>query len=105
MTNQYPTESELTILREWDCARPVEEFVDFLRSCWWYPERQMRLRDGVNTLLRERVKRLFLDTGGWSGNEEIIGALQENVILWAFYWVQSRRGGHYIFEFPMKKRK
>jgi hypothetical protein len=45
-----------------------------------------------------QVYRYNISTGGWSGNESIIGALQSNSLLWALTWVQSRRGGHYIFE-------
>lgn len=39
----------------------------------------------------------IISTGGWSGNEEIIGALQENVIFWAIFWYSSTRGGKHIF--------
>lgn len=37
-------------------------------------------------------------TGGWSGNESIIGAMQKNRMVWNFLWEQSRRGGHYVFD-------
>jgi len=38
-----------------------------------------------------------ISTGGWSGNEDIIGAMRSNFVFWSLYWCQSRRGGHYIF--------
>jgi len=39
-----------------------------------------------------------ISTGGWSGNESIIHEMQENSMMWHLNWVQSCRGGHYIFE-------
>lgn len=40
---------------------------------------------------------LKLSTGGWSGCEEIITALSNNIPFWSLYWFSSERGGHYIF--------
>jgi len=37
-------------------------------------------------------------TGGWSGNESIISALQDNYIFWAICWRLSKRGGYFEFE-------
>lgn len=36
-------------------------------------------------------------TCGWSGNESIIGALQENYMFWAFSWFMHVAGGLYVF--------
>jgi len=41
-------------------------------------------------------------TGGWSGNEEIIGAMRANYGLWSLYWESSHRGGLHVFHAPGK---
>jgi hypothetical protein len=46
--------------------------------------------------------RYYISTAGWSGNESIIYAMQENNLMWSLNWVQSRRGGHYIFELELE---
>ncbi len=37
-------------------------------------------------------------TGGWSGCEEVIGALRENTMFWMMCWRLSKRGGYFEFE-------
>lgn len=46
------------------------------------------------------IIRYTFSTGGWSGNEDLIRAMEQNWMIWSLTWVQSRRGGHYIFEDP-----
>lgn len=41
-----------------------------------------------------------VSTGGWSGNESLIEALQENKVFWLLCWRLIRRGGHFEFELP-----
>jgi len=81
----YPTKKELGKISVWDIndLHGLMEYVEYL----WHWEDYFE-RDG-NTYT--------LHTGGWSGNEDIIGSLMSNQMFWMFNWYQSQRGGHYIF--------
>ncbi len=63
-----------------------EKLLQIVRGAWQYA-------DYWTVIGRKHV----LATGGWSGNEELIGALRENFIFWSLCWHQSSRGGGYIF--------
>lgn len=85
--NEYPTEDELKKITEW----PYPDFdglMKFVESLWMYAEEGYWKREG---------QRYSISTGGWSGNEEIIGAMQQNIMFWTMCWYQSQRGGHYVF--------
>ena len=93
----YPTEEELETIRKWDWIDgDIRKLLDHVEECWWEPEWGF-------CLTGKRVLRLELHTGGWSGNEEIIGVLQDTM-FWTLYWERSKRGGHYIFKIPPLKR-
>ena len=94
----YPTDEELQKIEEWPLSDGYTEFFSFIRGCWWTPQWGWREEDAMDDLFGRPVKRYTISTGGWSGNEEIIEAMRSNRFLWLFTWVQSRRGGHYIFE-------
>ncbi len=40
---------------------------------------------------------LTLVTGGWSGNEDTLVALENNFSAWSMLWIASFRGGKHIF--------
>lgn len=89
----YPTEEELERIRKWPTASDADmvKLLEFIETtCWWEP----------GWGFRRRGRQYWLSTGGWSGNEEIIGAMQDNLLFWAFSWVSTRRGGHYRFHVP-----
>jgi hypothetical protein len=94
----YPTEDALSIIENWgwEDKRGLFKFMEsiwHLRTWGWSEGEEDHEWDKGS-----QVYRYNISTGGWSGNESIIGALQSNSLLWALAWVQSRRGGHYIFE-------
>jgi len=82
----YPTDDELKKIEEWPYSDPMGWF-EFVENIWWMPDW------GISKVRN----RLYMSTGGWSGNEEIIGAMRKNFILWSQLWYSVRRGGHYIF--------
>lgn len=106
----YPTEEELKAFKKWRINKDniqtfrAHDVVDYLNLIWWYPERQMEVREGRERFRHKKVMKLWLHTGGWSGNEDIIGELQQTW-FWVLYWTESHRGGHYYFEVPWKDWK
>ena len=87
----YPSEEQLKRIQEYDLSkRPVSELLDYVEALWKYPDRFVR-----------RFHTLYLSTGGWSGNESIILALEQNFLFWSLYWCKSQRGGHYFFKDDM----
>lgn len=84
----YPTEEFLEAVKNWPHSDSTG-LMDEIKRAWMYSH-----------YFRRRGRTYRLSTGGWSGNESIIAAMQSNQIFWGFCWVQSKRGGHYIFEVP-----
>ena len=85
MSDEYPTPSQLDVIRKWD-ARDPKGLMKELEELWSYPD-----------YFKYDEPKLELHTGGWSGNEVIIEALEYNV-FWTLYWQKSERGGHYYFD-------
>lgn len=84
--DQYPTEDFLLWVwtAKWEDPHALMECI---RNAWWGADMNLFRRDG-NTYT--------LITGGWSGNEDIIAALQESM-FWTLYWESSHRGGKHVF--------
>lgn len=105
----YPNEDELAALRAWD--RSPEALTEFIRDHWWMPSFGVRLavrdeHDETDLAAGDPAAChwLYLSTGGWSGNEDRIEALQEpgrHGTFWRRYWYSSRVGGHYRFRVPV----
>ena len=99
----YPTEDALEAIEiwHWDDARGWFKFIE---GIWYFYDWGWREEDEPHEWHRldqykdKTVHRYYISTAGWSGNESIIRAMQNNSMMWHLNWVQSRRGGHYIFE-------
>lgn len=101
-SDNYPEETELQTIREW----PLKSRADFAALFTYVHERwafdYWQKEDATDDVVGRRVTRYEISTGGWSGNEDLLGAMRDNRIFWGCCWVQSRRGGHYIFELPVE---
>jgi hypothetical protein len=102
----YPTDDALSLVEIWHHS-DIKGLFDFIYHLWnlksfgWYSE-----NGGIDSWTKmeipETTTRYHLSTAGWSGNEAIIRCLEENMDVWEEIWVQSRVGGHYIFEVKNK---
>lgn len=94
----YPTIAAETVVSLWPWEDKKGWFL-FIESIWhlrswgWHESTEPKDYPKDKT-----VQRFDISTAGWSGNESLIHAMEKNSFMWATTWVQSRRGGHYIFE-------
>ncbi len=94
MNDIYPTEEELSKIRDWDIVENgIEGLIEFIQARWEFANYDMGY-------FQWNGMELELHTGGWSGNESIIDALESNRLFWMMYWQKSERGGHFYFKMP-----
>jgi hypothetical protein len=103
----YPEDDDLERIEKWriewlnDGKHPVYgPWFDAIKALWWMPEWGWTEEDGSDDLHERPVRIYSISTGGWSGNESLIGAMERNFICWSQTFVQMRRGGHYVFYAP-----
>jgi len=85
----YPTEATLKTIEKWGPTFTKEtgrNLLDFCFEAWSSYGWSEQFGDEWS-----------FATGGWSGNEEIIGAMMENRVFWSLCWELSMRGGQYKF--------
>lgn len=94
----YPTEAALAVISDWPHTQSYSKLFEFIRELWHYADCGYWKEEHTTDELHGcGVRKYTISTAGWSGNEDLIRAMEENRMLWAMCWVQSRRGGHYIF--------
>ncbi len=94
----YPTEAALEIVRIWHWSDSRGWF-EFIKSIWYMSSWGWSESDADHEYIKDSKVHVYnISTAGWSGNESIIREMQNSNMMWHLNWVQSRRGGHYIFE-------
>ena len=109
----YPPERALKIIEQWNCIdnthAKLHALLDYVESLWFYPDRFCWYKTTSTeeyadpkdwTKYKVRYRKLYISTGGWSGNESIIYALERNFMFWAMNWRRHDAGGHYWFRIP-----
>jgi hypothetical protein len=87
--NDYPNNEQLNRIREWN-SKDFSSLMAYVYEIWNIDYGSYWQKDRGREIYR-------LHTGGWSGNEDIITAMQDNFLFWSTYFYQYRRGGHYTF--------
>ena len=93
----YPTDEALEIIEIWHW-NDAKGWFDFIHSIWHLASWGWKEGEAIDEITNKKTWCYYVSTAGWSGNESIIRAMQKNDWMWHMNWVQSRRGGHYIFE-------
>jgi hypothetical protein len=87
--NSSVTDEVLQQIESWP-HDDLAGLMNFVSSHWW-PHFLPQMNRIPGTGYR-------LATGGWSDNEVILQALQQNRMVWARYWRSSHRGGLCILD-------
>ncbi len=92
--NGYPSDAECEKISNWpvNFSKPAsfEDLFEYISDRWW-PDGDPGPRDNG---------RYRFATSGWSGNEEMISALNRNTLAWTMTWQESKRGGLHVFQIP-----
>jgi hypothetical protein len=88
----YPTDETLRVISEWPIKSnfAVQDLLNYVKKAWQY---NFKIKSGGIGC----EKWIYIATNGWSGNEEIVDALQKNRIFWVSCWLESHRGGGFKF--------
>lgn len=93
----YPTDYCLDLIKDWHWSDSKGWF-EFINSLWHLKSWGWSEQEAIDEITNKKVWCYYISTAGWSGNESIIRAMEENSMMWSLNWVQARRGGHYIFQ-------
>lgn len=101
----YPTEATLEAIEKWPFEDGLVTLLHNVREIWTYGDwgwRESGRRPAEVAKWKHKKGTRYFDisTGGWSGNESIISALENNYMFMALCFERHRVGGHYLFSVP-----
>lgn len=91
---EYPSDDELKTISEWD-YQDFPALAEYVCGLWHWSD--------LARLTGKRILQLRLATGGWSGNEDIIRALDKNPMFNLMCWQMSKRGGLHTYRIERLK--
>lgn len=84
----YPSMLSLRRIQRFSLvAYPLPAFLALVRANWW-----------MDCGWEHRGKTLWMSTGGWSGNEDVIDAMDRNLLFWPLSFDTHWTGGHFKFK-------
>lgn len=94
----YPSEQTLEAIKKWEYNDDTKfvDLLEYVNKVWHWTD-YMQMRETQNSF-GDDVYEYTCVTGGWSGNEDLISALEQNFMFWALCWRESHRGGRHVFE-------
>lgn len=97
----YPTDETLVRIRTWPFEKfsDLEDLMDFAGRAWSYGAWEKE-RGYVEPPFTNPCVRYVFSTNGWSGNEFVVAAMEENGMLALVGPWSWRRGGHYEYRLP-----
>ena len=96
----YPTEATKQAIAEWEGS--INALLDFVAAAWHWPDfgvsHDLLPSEAQLVCARPRERFLRLATGGWSGNESLIAALERHWVA-RMTWRLSAAGGLHIYRY------
>lgn len=91
----YPHDIEIMRIEQWPTATTDDliTLMEYVKARWSYPQywEEADIED------RYPYREYTVSTGGWSGNESLIHALEQNTMFRVIAPWSWRRGGHYVY--------
>lgn len=104
--NGYPTEIELQRIEHWFDDKPTDwnesliGLITYVRERWNYRDWGWHEADD-----KDGTRFYSISTGGWSGNESLMSAMEKNWVFWALMFDSHRAGGHYILKLKPRSNR
>lgn len=100
MSIGYPSKDDLYKVQHWD-FKDVRGLFDFIEDS----DGMQAYGSFRRTIMPDGRERIRIATGGWSGNEDMMSALERNFIVYSSYWKLSARGGLEVYIIPSEEVK